>query len=50
MSIATRRDFLKTLGAAAALSASSLHASIPVVAAGRRIPAYGLFPESPSFW
>ena len=46
MSIATRRDFLKTLGAAAALSASSLHASIPITAAtDQGLPPTDFFPN-----
>lgn len=45
MSIATRRDFLKTLGAAAALSASSLKASIPVGPSTAGLPATEFFPN-----
>jgi uncharacterized protein len=45
MSSATRRDFLKTLGAAAALSTSRLHASIPVAAASTGFPPTDFFPN-----
>ena len=49
MSIATRRDFLKTLGAAAALSASSLNAWIPVAAATDGFPPTDFFPNRRPF-
>ena len=49
MSIATRRDFLKTLGAAAALSASTLNASIPVPAATEGFPPTDFFPNRQPF-
>jgi DUF1680 family protein len=45
MSIATRRDFLKTLGAAAALSASSLNASISVATTAEGFPPTDFFPN-----
>jgi len=45
MSLATRRDFLKTLGAAAALSASSLNAATRVPAAVEGFPRTDFFPN-----
>ena len=49
MSIPTRRDFLMTLGAAAALSASGLHASIPAAAGAEGFPPTEFFPNRQPF-
>ena len=45
MSLATRRDFLKTLGAAAALSASSLNAATAAAATVEGFPRTDFFPN-----